>query len=56
MPGMSFGAVGAAYGLVVQIYANSLRRVPALRRMSQFALSIFPSLNVPRNFFHAAMH
>jgi len=33
MPGgLSYGAIGAAYGLVVQLYANGLRRVPALRR------------------------
>jgi hypothetical protein len=33
MPGISYAAAGALSGFVVQIYANSLRRIPALRRM-----------------------
>ena len=32
MPGVSYAAAGALSGFIVQLYANSLRRVPALRR------------------------
>jgi len=32
MPGVSYFAAGAVSGFIVQVYANSLRRLPALRR------------------------
>lgn len=30
----SYYVLGAAYGLVVQVYANAIRKVPAFRRTS----------------------
>jgi hypothetical protein len=48
MPGISYAAAGALSGFVVQIYANSLRRIPALRRMpprpARFAAPSLPFL------------
>jgi hypothetical protein len=50
MPGgLSYGAIGAAYGLVVQLYANGLRRVPALRRM-RASLLLKPPVPATCNF------
>ncbi len=49
MPGISYAAAGALSGFVVQIYANSLRRIPALRRMpprpARFAAPSLPFLH-----------